>query len=289
VGFLLAAASAACYALGVVLQFQGAQQADRALALRLGLLTLLARRPRWLCGVAANVVGFALRLAALRRGSLVVVQPVVLTGIVVALPLESLLARRRLVPRDLGMAAATVAGLAVFLAAAHPSVGQRVASGTAWIGFAAVVVVLLAALFAVGARSSDSTHAVCLAIAGGLLAGVVVCLAKQVAGTAPTDAPSLLTSWPAYALIAVGLVSVVVVQSAYQVGRLATCVPVILVIEPLVSVIVGVVMFHERTRAAAGWRVVQALGLALLVVGSAALVRSSAERHEARGAAAVTT
>src|SRR5581483_253045 len=116
-------------------QYQAAQAAGAAHAHGRGLLLDLARRPVWLAGIAANGVGFGLRFLALRDGSLVVVQLVVLTGVVFAVPLDAVLARRPIPPREVGLAAVTVAGLVLFLSAAQPAQGRDAAAvvgGCSW-------------------------------------------------------------------------------------------------------------------------------------------------------------
>src|SRR5262245_15457945 len=102
---LLALGAALAYAVGVVLQYQAAHAADPGRAGGARLLVHLARRPVWLAGIAANAVGFGLRFLALRDGSLVVVQLLVLTGVVFALPLDAVLARRRISTREVVLAA----------------------------------------------------------------------------------------------------------------------------------------------------------------------------------------
>ena len=59
------------------------------------LLIRLARRPRWLAGVAADALGFAAQAAALGMGRIVTVQPLLSTSVVFALPLGAKLGGRR--------------------------------------------------------------------------------------------------------------------------------------------------------------------------------------------------
>jgi len=85
---VLAIGAAVAYGVGVVLQYQAAQQVE-------GRMLELVRQPAWLAGIAVNGAGFALRFFALRDGSLVVVQAIVLTGVVFAVPVDAVMARRR--------------------------------------------------------------------------------------------------------------------------------------------------------------------------------------------------
>ena len=65
-------------------------------ALGLGLITRLIRRPVWLIGTAADTLGYVAQAAALAFGSLVLVQPLLATSLLFALPLGAWWAKRRL-------------------------------------------------------------------------------------------------------------------------------------------------------------------------------------------------
>ena len=58
------------------------------------LLLQMVRRPTWMAGIAADVVGFGAQAVALTIGRLAVVQPLLVLGVVFALPLGVLLSRR---------------------------------------------------------------------------------------------------------------------------------------------------------------------------------------------------
>src|SRR5947199_1367845 len=134
----IALAASLCYAVAVVLQQRTAQSAAPEAALRPRLLTQLAHRPVWLVGIAANVAGYGLRFVALSRGSLVLVQPLLVCGILFALPLAAAGSGRRLDRREWASAAVIVAGLAAFLVAAGPTRGSADASTRDWVALAGV-------------------------------------------------------------------------------------------------------------------------------------------------------
>ena len=94
-------------------------------------LARLARRPTWLAGLAAVIAGFALQAAALGLGRLVVIEPVLASGLLFALVLAARRERRPLSRAEWAAALAVVGGLAVFLAVGQPSGGQRTASAAA--------------------------------------------------------------------------------------------------------------------------------------------------------------
>src|SRR5215471_3431703 len=103
---LLALAGSAALAVAAVTQQRAASR--------------LARRPAWLAGLAAVVAGFVLQAAALGLGRLVVIEPVLASGLLFALVLAARRDRRRLRRAEWAAALAVSAGLAVFLAAGQP-------------------------------------------------------------------------------------------------------------------------------------------------------------------------
>src|SRR5215218_6641916 len=117
----LALGAALLFSLGTVLQQQVAETASEEEARGAGFLVRLARRPRWLAGIAADALGFVCQAGALAAGRLVVVQPLLATSVVFSLPLGTLLGGRRVGRRELAAALAVTAGLGVFLVVADPA------------------------------------------------------------------------------------------------------------------------------------------------------------------------
>jgi hypothetical protein len=57
---------------------------------------------------------------------------------------------------------------------------------------------------------------------------------------------SSFLSWQPYAVAMCGVVTLLLVQSAYQVGRATATLPVLTVTEPLVAIGLGAALFSER-------------------------------------------
>src|SRR5205807_8952991 len=98
-----------------VFQQRSAAAAPHEHSMRVSLLVHLVRQPAWVGGVVADVLGYVLQFLALDRGSLVLVQPLLVSGLLFALPLGAALSRRRLRRRDWLGSAALVVGLSLFL------------------------------------------------------------------------------------------------------------------------------------------------------------------------------
>ena len=113
---LLALGAALGYAAASVLQQREAEAdtgSDQGGAVGGGfrLVLRLARRPIWLAGLGADGVGYVFQALALGVGELLVVQPVLTSGILFALPAGAWWAGRRLSRADFAWACVLAAGL----------------------------------------------------------------------------------------------------------------------------------------------------------------------------------
>src|ERR1700728_657388 len=153
---LLSLASAACYGVAAVLQHQAAIREPPGLSMRSGLLVRLVRRPRWLVGNALDGVGYLFQFLALRRGSLALVEPLLMLSLVFALPISAWLDHQRISASAWAATGATAAGLALFLQTANPGLGHPNASARAWTILTVVIVALCTA--AVVARRGTSSR-----------------------------------------------------------------------------------------------------------------------------------
>ena len=242
---LLALCAAIAFGASVALQERAASEVPRHHAMRVGMITRLIQRPVWLLGVAASGAGFLLQAAALRHGSLVVVQPVMTTTVIFALLLAAIWTREWLHLVEWAAVGAVVAGVVAFLLLASPDV-DRVgrASGQAWWIGAGIV------LIAVGTPAWWALHrqgrrrAAGLGLAAGLANGFVAVITKAFAQDL-NQGVSLVRDWPLWALIAAGVPAVLLVQSVYQTGNLRFSLPIIAVVEPIVASLWGIGLFGE--------------------------------------------
>ena len=72
----------------------------------------LLRRPLWWAGTAVAVAGYGFQALALVKGSLIVVQPLLVSALLFALPLSARLAGRRVTRREWLWAALLTVSLA---------------------------------------------------------------------------------------------------------------------------------------------------------------------------------
>lgn len=266
---------AAAYALSSVLEQRAASEEPPGHSLRLELLVSLARKRLWLLGMAAGVAGYAMQFIALRKGSLALVQPIFVTGLVMAL-LGSALAEHRRLSRGEWLANALIlAGIALFIAAAQPGPGRPRGSTLGWVLLGAGSAVAVAALVAFS-RSSPQRRSFALGVATGIVFGVTSAVTERTSHRLGISLGDALGDWSPYVLVAVSIGGLLLNQSAFQAGDLKWSLPAITVVEPLVAILIGETLFHEHVASGALNLTGQAAGLAAMVLGVCLLAISPA-------------
>jgi drug/metabolite transporter (DMT)-like permease len=263
-------AAAACYALASVLQQEAAVAAPQDRALRLGLLAHLVRKGRWLTGFAADVTGFGLQMLALAYGSLVLVQSLLVTGLLFALPLGALRSRRRMGRAEWLGAAVLAAGL-IALTAADPAAGTARPAAGDWAVIAALTVLPAGLLTLRPGSTAGPARAIRLAAATGLVYGATAVLTKVTGELLRHGVSAAATAWEPYLLILLSAWGMVLNQSAFQAGPLAASLPVLTAAEPIACAGIGVIVLREHLTVP----VVVTIGaLAAIVMGIVLLARS---------------
>lgn len=278
---LAALAAAMCYAVGNVLQHATVQVAaavPRERRRPSDLVRRVATSRRWLAGLLVLGVGTGLHVLALHLGRLFVVQPVVVGGMLVALPLSAAVTRRRQNWGQWRWAAAATVGLAAFLVAGHPRGAVTAVHPTALLGYCAAALAVTGMVVAAARRLLHRYRALLLGFAAGTLQGTEAALQKQVVGHGITH-PLALLGWPLAALAVVSVTAVVLTQLAYAAGDLITSLPALSITNPLTAAALGAAAFGERVSAGPGAQLVEAAGIVLMVGGVLRLAALTADRH----------
>ncbi len=278
VDILLALGAAFLYAVASVLQQREAESLPDEHSLRLRLMLELLRRPIWLAGYAADWLAFGMQAAALSVGSLIVVQPLIVTGLLFALPIGATWSGRHLTRVDVLWALILTGSLAVFLLVGAPTGGVDQASTGAWLLCAAVLAPFVLVALIAGIRAHGAARAVTFAAVTGVLYGVTAALTKTSVNLLGDGVGTFLTNWEPYALAAAASVGMLVNQSAFQAGSLTASLPTLTIVEPIVAAIIGVTLMQEELEAsgAAAWTAI-ALAVVGMVVAAGALARSAAK------------
>jgi drug/metabolite transporter (DMT)-like permease len=244
---LLAVLAAVFLAIGIVVRQRATMDVPQEHGVSSVMFLTLLRRPLWWSGTAAAIAGFVFQALALANGSLLLVQPILVSALLFALPLSARLAHRRVTRGEWAWAVVLTAALAVFVVLGRTRPGDYEAS----VSLSALVAVICAAAVmacvVVAIRTMGWKRAVLLAVAVGVLFGVVAVLTKQVMHLLTHEGPrAVLTTPVPYLLVLLGVVAVFLQQSAFHAGSLQTSVPTMLVLEPVVAVVLGAVVLGEH-------------------------------------------
>jgi drug/metabolite transporter (DMT)-like permease len=277
---LLAIAASVCTATASVCQRKGAKSTQTA-GFDARLLVRLARRPAWLLGIAAMIGGFIFQITALRYGDLSQVQPILAAELLFVFGYLAVAGARRVTGRDLLAAAAMSAGIGVFLRLAAPSGGRLHAPGSSWLlaGLvtASVVAAALAVAFGLGRRpgAPRGRRAGVLGAATGISWGFMAAVIKELSSHLGDGPGAIVSAWSLYLLLAAGAVTMLLATYALASGPLAASQPGFTILDPLTASLLGVFLFGEHIRTNAAALAGEALALAVVIAGAAALSRSS--------------
>ncbi|GAA5200059.1 hypothetical protein GCM10023322_77100 [Rugosimonospora acidiphila] len=242
--------SAVFFALSAALEQRAAKQEKPTRTLDPRLVLRLLHRPMWLFGWVPDAVGTVLQAIALSYGALALVEPLLLGGVFMAIPLEAAMQRRRPHSRDLVVVAFGVIGLAAFLLAADPGAGVTMPSTAAWVGVGAGVGAACAVSLLVAWRvRGGAARGVALGVATGALYGTAASLVKTVTQLLAHHPAAVFGHWQLYALIVVGGAAVTLNQNAFQGGPIAAPLTAIALIDPIAGVLIGITAFREHLSA----------------------------------------
>ncbi len=101
--------------------------------MRPGLVLRLIKEPRWLLGLASDFGGYICHAAALGIATVVFVEPILATGILMSLFIGSRFVHRPVVRSDWIAAGVLSGGLALFLYEVSPTGGRQLARTREWI------------------------------------------------------------------------------------------------------------------------------------------------------------
>jgi drug/metabolite transporter (DMT)-like permease len=282
---ILAIAAAFFFALAATLQQKGALELGSVSLGSPGSLVNLAREKWWLLGTFALLVGYALQAVALANGRLAVIQPLLVTTIVFALPLGYFLTDQVIHRREVLGAAVVVLGLAVFTVVGQAAEGKDNAPAREWALALLVFGAIAAALYVAGGRGSVVRKAAFYGASAGVLFGLSAALCKPTVEILGDDGVSgVLESWEFYAFAGAGIVAFIVQQVSLATGKLAASVATVSVCNPIVGITIGTLLLDERL-AEPTWHKVVAYSALVVALAGAVIISMSTEGAKEEGAA----
>ena len=206
----------------------------------------LVSNPMWLFGWVALAGSFIFQALALHNGQMSVVQPLLVTELVFALVLRRLWIHQQIRDVTWWAAVVTCGSLALFVAVSEPTGGNAQPTSSAWIGAIVATGGAAAILALIGTRGSPVRRAATLGAATAILWALVATFIKAMTNTLTQfGLVGMFTHWPVYALIVFSIVAELLNQTALHVGPLSISQPLLVIVDPIVSIVLSVWIFAE--------------------------------------------
>lgn len=277
VAVILACCSALAYALSAALQRrETARTADgpEHHAAGLPFFGALLRRPWWWGGITAMVVGAAIHVGALGFGPITLIQPIGVTSLILALPLDAWLERRRIHRAEWVGAVVLVVGLAgLFVLAQHHPHPIR-PDARLVVGTVVGVLVVAALVTAVTVRVPPVPRAVVRAAVSGLCAGSTSGLVRLTFRLIQDGRSPWLVALVLVGVVVLPVVSILMLQTAYRDGGLDAGMSTQITIDQVAAVAIGIVVLGERFSLGTSGAILATVSAVVAVTGLVTLIRS---------------
>jgi hypothetical protein len=270
----LSIVSAVCYAWAAVVQQRSAANLPPTAA-----SLVVLRHPGWWVSVALNLAGAILHIAALRFGSLTVVQPLGTLTLVVALPLAAAATGRKVTRGERRGAAATVLGLIGLLVLTANGTPDDALNTREVIEVATVTGIVLLALIVAAARSAGASgRGLTYALAAGIASGVGSGLAQTIVLRTVGYGLAAIIDPVVVVVLVLATSGLLLSQAAYRDSELGGPLAMLTLANPVAAALIGLTLLGEGYSAGftgAGL----ALGSAVVAgYGVAVLARAEVER-----------
>ncbi len=273
---LLALGAALFIAIGDVIHQRSAHEVTDEPVSHLGLFSRLLRDRQWWLGSLVAAVGFGLQAAALGLGSVLLVQAILVTSLLFALPVNARATHRRVTRWEWMWAALLAAAVVVIVTVGNPTAGHSRASLETWTAVVAVLGPALVLCVLGAGIVKGPASAVLLGLVSGALWGLFAVLTKGVVDRLDDGLWALLRTPELYVWAVVGIAGTAFQQSSFRAGSLTASLPTMTVAEPVVGSVLGVVVLGEALRPGdAGWFTL-IVAVAAMVMATAALARGEA-------------
>ena len=277
--------AAAAFGFANVAQMRAARRTQSSDRLDPRFLGRLLRDKLWVLGLLMSAVGFGLQAVALFLAPVVLVQPLIVTELLFALPLAAWLADARLGAREWAGAVLVAAGLAMFMLVAHPS-GQRThVAASVWVAMVAAIAAVVTAFTILGERNRRRPMLRATALAAGASAcfGLMSVETKVVGHQFADHKLHALTHSQPWLLVITAITGLLLGQTAFRIAPLSVSLPIIDIGEPVIASLLAIFAFGEHVGHGVSTFTLAAVAAAIAVVGvgmldSSPLVRSA--QHE---------
>nr|MDQ3827677.1 DMT family transporter [Actinomycetota bacterium] len=215
-----------CLATTGLLQQGAASKEPSDKQFSLQLIVDLMRDRTWLAGIGAAVASYVFQAVALATGPLSLVQPLVVSELLFAIPISARRHQIRLGLREWAGLLTVTGGLVIGIVAANPHRGHPIQPFSSWIWALVTVVVIATIGVVIGKTISGPARASLFALSGAAVMALQSALFAATIAELRRDIGHTFLTWQPYALIVASFTGLFLVQNAYQAGPLAASMPV---------------------------------------------------------------
>jgi drug/metabolite transporter (DMT)-like permease len=266
--FICALGAAIANALTSIFQRMGVEDAPGDSTLTVGLMTHALRRGVWLFGFILMVLSFLFQAIALHFGQLSEVQPVLTLELLFLVFVLAIWFRFNVGSHEYLGALAAGAGLAGFLVFADPRAGNTTPPTWEWAIAAALCGGAMGIAVALALRGPRWWRAALFGTASAIGFAFSAALTKAVGDYFAQDWVSIFKHPQTYGLALFGLASVFLAQNAFHAGPIVASQSTLVLVDPLVSILIGVTLFGDNLRTHGAWGPLEAISLLVLFVGA---------------------
>jgi len=272
--YVLAVAAALANALTSVFQRMGVEDAPEETTMRLSLMAHAIRRGVWLLGFAFMICSFLMQSFALHIGRLSVVQPILTMELLFLVAILGIWFRFSISIREWVGASAIAFGLAGFLYFAAPGGGTEVPNNLGWIVVGGTATFFICVTVVATRWGPRWWKAAMFGSAAAIAYAFTAALIKTVSNYAANDWVTMLYHWQTYAVVAFGLLGLFLTQNAFHAGPLAASQSTLVLVDPLVSICLGIALYGDTLRTSGAYGPLEAISLLVMFMGAVFLSNS---------------
>ena len=233
----------------------------------------------WLGGFGLQGIAFLLQAAALRHGSLIVVEPILTLDLVFIMLILRFKYLVRHGPQAWSAVAMICIGLSGLLASAQPHHGHYRFIMAYWVTAVGSILLLInLAVFYVRRTDSDRKRAWVMGLAAGLSFALAAVFTKLTVLHLHYGLLAEFSDWPIYALLLSGILSIIMTQNTYGAGPVVISQPTMELTEPVISIVMAMLLFGDTINLNPGALVLEVMTGLIACTGIWLLGRSDSLR-----------
>jgi hypothetical protein len=203
-----------------------------------------------------------------------VVQPILTMELLFLVAILGIWFRFSISIREWVGASAIAFGLAGFLYFASPGGGTEVPTNLGWAVVGGTAAFFICAAVVATRWGPRWWKAAMFGSAAAIAYAFTAALIKTVSNYAANDWVTMLYHWQTYGVVAFGLLGLFLTQNAFHAGPLAASQSTLVLVDPLVSICLGIALYGDTLRTSGAYGPLEAISLLVMFMGAVFLSNS---------------